>query len=347
MSLFIMTPSEARASIIECFEAGLVPSLESSPGVGKSSLIHQIAADFQLYVIDLRLSMCAPEDLMGLPSREGKKSVFSPFAMFPIRGDAIPKGYKGWILFLDEFTSATKAVQAAAYKVVLDRMVGQEYLHESVFIACAGNKMTDGAIVTEMGTAMQSRLVHIQINPSFPEFIKYANQQLFDYRVIGYLESQPSKLHEFDPDHNDKTFACPRTWEFASKLIKGKSFEQVNLPLLAGTISEGAAVAFHAFLKEYEYLPKIEEIIADPQTAPVPDRTSTQYATASMLLEYCTKTNFGKLATYMKRFSADFQVVFFRGVVARDKTMERNPEYVSSIQHLTRFLNDNNAALAA
>jgi len=347
MSLFIMTPGEARASVIECFEAGLVPSLESSPGVGKSSIIHQIAADFQLYVIDLRLSMCVPEDFMGLPSRVGKKSVFSPFAMFPLRGDPIPKGYRGWILFLDEFTSATKAVQAAAYKVVLDRMAGQEHLHDDVFIVCAGNKSTDGAIVTDMGTAMQSRLVHLQIEPSFPEFIKHANEKLFDYRVIGYLESQPGKLHEFDPDHNDKTFACPRTWEFASKLIKGKSFEQINLPLLAGTISEGAAVSFHAFLKEYEYLPKIEEIIANPQSAPVPDRTSTQYATASMLLEYFTKGNFNELATYMKRFSADFQVVFFRGIASRDKTMARNPEYATHIQHLTRFLNDDNAALAA
>jgi len=41
----------------------LVPNLLGSPGCGKSALIHQIAEEFNLKVIDLRLSQCDPTDL--------------------------------------------------------------------------------------------------------------------------------------------------------------------------------------------------------------------------------------------------------------------------------------------
>lgn len=39
---------------------------------------------------------------------------YAPFAHFPIEGDPLPEGYSGWLLFLDELTSALPAIQAAA-----------------------------------------------------------------------------------------------------------------------------------------------------------------------------------------------------------------------------------------
>ena len=118
MTMFTMTPKEVRAAILECFEARLVPFIQSSPGIGKSAIVASIAKEFDLELIDLRLSQCAPEDLMGLPMRLGEgtemKAAFAPFAMFPVVGDKLPKGKNGWLLFLDEFNSGTKMVQAAA-----------------------------------------------------------------------------------------------------------------------------------------------------------------------------------------------------------------------------------------
>ena len=48
---------------------------------------------------------------------------------------------------MDEFNSALPSVQAACYKLVLDRMVGQHHLHKKCFIVACGNKETDNAIV--------------------------------------------------------------------------------------------------------------------------------------------------------------------------------------------------------
>lgn len=56
-------PSQASAMLIQFIKAKLVPMVEGSPGTGKSQIVHKIAADYGLKVIDLRLSQCDPCDL--------------------------------------------------------------------------------------------------------------------------------------------------------------------------------------------------------------------------------------------------------------------------------------------
>ena len=115
---FRLTPNQIKAEVIDDFERGLVPFITSSPGLGKSSIVRQIADEFSLELIDLRLSQCAPEDLQGLPwkvTHNGvTRSSFVPFDTFPLKSDPVPPGKNGWILFLDEFNSSIKSVQAAA-----------------------------------------------------------------------------------------------------------------------------------------------------------------------------------------------------------------------------------------
>jgi hypothetical protein len=351
MTMFQHTPSEARQSVIECMEVGLVPMVTSSPGLGKSAMVKKIAKDFGLQLIDLRLSQCTPEDLMGLPMRKevnGEfRAAFTPFEMFPLASDKVPEGKNGWLLFLDEFNSATKMVQAAAYKLALDKMVGQEHLHENCFVVCAGNLATDRAIVNQMSTAMQSRLCHIEMVLDHKDFMKMAVENDFDYRVLGFLEYMPSKLHHFVPDHDDRTFACPRTWEFCSKLIKDKPIDKLNLKLLGGTVSEGIAVEFMTFVKEYDKLPSFKTILTNPAGTPVPSESSTVYALVTMLLNQISRgkksvdmDDFSNVVTYVKRIPAEFQIIFFRGIQQRFPELHRTKDFVNSIIHLTKFIRE-------
>ena len=342
MTMFQLKPSEVRSAVIDCMEAGLVPFVTGSPGVGKSDIMRQIAEEYGLVLIDLRLSQCAPEDLMGLPMKEGTgpsaRSTFVPFSTFPLEGDQIPEGKNGWLLFLDEFNSASKSVQAASYKVTLDRMVGQAKLHPNCFVAAAGNLMTDRAITNQLSTAMQSRVVHLEIVVDHSEFMAYATKKGFDYRILGFLEFQPGKLHSFKPDHQDRTFACPRTWEFASKLIKDKDFSQISLPLLAGTLSDGVAVELHTFMQEYGKLPSYAAICKDPETLAVPTEPSTRYALVTMMLERFTRESFPDAVKYVRRISPEFQVIYFRGVEGKDPNIRRDKVYKDNILHLTKFI---------
>ena len=62
-NLYRASPRKIRRFTERCFFAGLVPFVQSSPGMGKSSIMRQIAKDLQLQMIDHRLSTSEPTDL--------------------------------------------------------------------------------------------------------------------------------------------------------------------------------------------------------------------------------------------------------------------------------------------
>lgn len=340
MNFSSLSPKQVVPFIIRCVNNNLVPFIQGSPGIGKSDMVKSISQKGNLKVIDLRLSQCDPTDLQGFPMRVGNKAEYVPFNTFPIEGDSIPEGYAGWLLFLDEFNGATKSVQMAAYKLILDRQVGQHNLHEKVAIVCAGNLSTDRAVTNNLSTAMQSRLIHFEVEADKKDWIEWALKNNIDSRIIAFIEYQPSKLHSFKPDHQDKTFASPRTWEFVSRLIKNEDVTDNDLPLISGTISEGIAVEFIKFCSVYQKLPKINEILADPENYNIPTDMGVKYATIIHLMEHTSGSNIGNITKYINRFSPEFQVIYYKNLVAKDPVYRMNTDVVSSLQRLLRFIND-------
>lgn len=313
---------QAMSLITACITAKLVPMVAGSPGIGKSNIAYQLAAEHQLKVIDMRLSQCDPTDLLGFPSIVGKKAGYVPMETFPIAGDPIPEGYNGWLLFLDEFNSASTAVQAAAYKLVLDRMVGLLHLHKNVAIVCAGNLETDGAIVQPMSTALQSRLVHFELVVDAEEWCDWAMTKGIDHRCTDYIKFKPGNLYTFTPDHTDKTYACPRTWEFANRILSSVDTSSPDLlPLLSGILSEGVAREFITFMKIYDSLPKMSDIQDKPETVRVPEEPSILFALTGSISHNLKENTADQLMKYVSRLPAEFQVVTLRDCVRRNKTM--------------------------
>lgn len=342
------TPRQVKKHVIQCMRAGLVPFIQSSPAMGKSAIVAEIANEFGLELIDHRLSTSAPEDLSGLPHFENGKASFLPFDTFPTEDLELPAGKQGWLLFLDEMNSATKMVQAAAYKLVLDKMVGQKRLHPNVVIVCAGNLSTDRAITNPIGTAMQSRLVHLIMDLDFKEFLEDVMlKQHWDSRIIAYLSYKPGQLHDFRPDHNEHTFCAPRTWEFMNKLIKGNPIRDEDAALYAGTITSGVAVDFIQFNKVYEALPKLKDIVDDPEHATMPVDSATRYATITHLLEFIEEKNFDAISLYVDRLSAEFRVLFYRGLRIQKPELKNHPAFRRALVTLSKYLNDNDYSAAA
>lgn len=312
---------EAKEYVTTAIQAKLVPMLHGSPAIGKSAIIQQIAQQFALKVIDLRLSQCDPTDLMGFPHINGHRAGYKPMDTFPIEGDPIPEGYNGWILFLDELNSAPLGVQAAAYKLILDRMVGQFHLHKNVAIVGAGNLETDGAIVQPMSTALQSRLVHLEVVPDSKQWIAYAEKAGFDDRITSYIEFRPDNLYRFTPDHTDKTYASPRTWEFINRLLKVSPDTKKLLPLMAGTIGEGVAREFYGYCDIYRDLPKIADVIRNPNSVPISKEPSVQYALCGSVAANATEENCEALLDFVDRLPGEFQIVCVRSMVRRNKKL--------------------------
>ena len=321
----IITIKQSGKFVINSLRAGLVPYVAGAPGVGKSDMVRQVAEELNLEVIDHRLSTSDPTDLSGLPAIVDGNATFTPFDLFPIEGATIPKGKKGWLLFLDELPSAPMSVQAAAYKLALDREVGQHKLHGDVHIVCAGNRKTDGAIVNKIGTAMQSRLVHFEVDVDSEDWLAWAYGSDLDSRVTSYITYAPDKLQMFDPNHNDKTFPCPRTWHFLSKYAKANDISFDHMPAIAGTIGEGPARDFLAYCEVGSKLPDYSVILAKPEATPVPDEPSTLYFVCGSIAAKTTCKELPKIVKYVERMPVEFQIVCFRDMFKREPAVKKDP----------------------
>jgi len=328
---------QAKDFIVRCLMAGITPMLSGHPGIGKSGIIKQIAEHYGWHVIDVRLSTFDPCDLNGFPKVGDNIAEFIPMDTFPLAGrDKIPDGCKGWLIFLDEFNSAPKAVEAAAYKLILDRMVGNHQLHSNALVVAAGNLIDSGAIVNRMGTATQTRMAHLELTVTPKEWITWATASKVDHRIISYIHNRPDNLFQFDPKHDDKTFACPRTWEFASRLIQGVPNENlVNgehvddlnylIPLLAGVVGESVAFDFVISTSIYSNIPSYQKILVNPAGALVNEDPAALFAVSHLIAAFFEKKDVKPVLTYLERLPPEHQIITLQDILQKDPSVAKEP----------------------
>lgn len=325
--------TDARNAIQDIIEAGLVVNLTGSPGLGKSDLIRQVARENNLELIDFRLAQADPTDLMGFPTlnEDRSRSHYAPPSTFPLAGDPLPEGKQGWLVFFDEMNAAAMANQAAAYKIILDRQIGEKHLHERVVMACAGNKSTDKAIVNRLSTAMQSRLVHLNLVVDPDAWFEWARSNKVDHRIIGFLQFREELLHKFNPDHSDNTFPCPRTWDFLSRMTKKwDKITNEKLPVMIGTVGEGAAMEFKGFTDIYESLPTIGEIMNRPDHIEISKEPSVLYAMTALIGNRANSETIDQLMKLVNRLPVEFQVITMQNILKNQEDVAIRQELMKS-----------------
>jgi hypothetical protein len=268
------------------------------PGVAKSSSVRQAAEDLEVDFIDLRLSLLESVDLRGIPVPDAKSN--SVKWMVP---SFLPRKGKG-ILFIDEIVQGTPSTQAAASQLILDRKVGEYSLPEGWMVVAAGNRMTDRAATSPMPKHIANRFVHIYVDVDNDEWISWAIESGIDPRVIAFLKFRPGLLHVFDPSAKGEAFCSPRSWEFASNMLAGGIPDaSILLDIMKGTVGEAAGTEFVSFLRMFEALPDVEEIIDDPHGATIPSEPSVLFAITTALSFEADKGNIAAIVTYFNRIS--------------------------------------------
>lgn len=311
----MVSPRDIKKHLVHIFERGRVPFVKSSPGRGKSAIFAELSDDFNLELKDIRLSMHEPQDFTGLAFREGNRSRFLPFDLIPLEGEALPKGKNGWLVLLDEFNHAEPEMIRASYKLILDGMVGQNKVHENVIVALAGNGIDDNALANSTGTALNSRVTHLTLGSDADFWLEeIAAPRGFDHRVIGFLSMNKDKLNDFDPDQDEHSFCSERTWHFVSDLILDVPDVSSISPVVAGTISPGVAAEFIQFCEIYKDLITVKTILKDPENTPLPDESSTRWATVTYLARETTPDNADQLALYIGRMPLQYVVIYMQMV---------------------------------
>jgi len=319
--------NELAPLIMDDLICGLVPYITSVPGIGKSDVVKTITEDSNLALIDVRLSQCDSSDLLGIPKLGTDRLEFAPPKMFPLEGDKIPEGKKGWLLFFDEFSSANKSVEAAAYRILLDKQVGEFNLHKKVAIVCAGNGTGQGAIANRLSTASQSRMIHYNLVTDANAWCDWAITKQVHHKIIGFIQFRPDLLHDFDPKHKDNTFPCPRTWEFLDRKLKlwGGEIDESRLPSVAGTIGSGASFEFKAFLDIFSRIPSMDILKKNPSLISEYTEPSMQYALSATIGHNTNAHNIKEMFPLIEALPLEFQVICIKQLIQSDRTIKRNP----------------------
>jgi len=315
---------EISSSVTAMIKAQIPTFIWGPPGIGKSSIVKQIANANDLAFIDLRLALMDPTDLKGIPfyDKEAHQALWAPPSFLPRDG-------KG-ILFLDELNSAPPAVQASAYQLILDRKVGEYTLPEGWAIVAAGNREGDRGVVYRMPSPLANRFVHLEMDVNVEDWRDWAYESGVDERVIAYIGYKSDDLFSFDPTQNEKSFATPRSWEFVSSLLKSKMDDKLLLETIGGAVGKERAVRFLSFAKVMHRLPDIESILQSGQ-GEYPEEVDVLHALATglvtALLQNPSKERMDNLLTYTLGLQSEFAVMVVQDLQRAGYTMEEQKAF--------------------
>jgi len=258
-----ITSVQARKAILKAFNVKRPVFLWGPPGIGKSDVVTEIAHEMGGAIIDLRMAQMEPTDIRGIPyfNKDNGKMDWAPPVELP--DEEFASQYPIVVLFLDEMNSASPAVQAAGYQLILNRRVGKYHLPDNVVIVAAGNRDSDKGVTYRMPMPLANRFIHLEMKPDFASWQNWAVDKKIHKDVVGYLSFAKQDLYDFDSKSSSRAFATPRSWCFVSDLLVDDDMDtDTQFNLISGAIGEGLAVKFAAHRRLSGRMPQPSDILS-------------------------------------------------------------------------------------
>ncbi len=276
-------------------QAGVTPLALGASGTGKSAFTSSLAKESNRYYYPLYLGQQIPEDLGGFPvptKVEYEGDEYHVVKRLLDEGMLLCK-LQPSVLFLDELTCATPAVQAAALQWVLEDI-------PNCWKFAAANPPDIAANGTPLEAPMVNRLCIMEWEPDveswkqgmegngidFPEpdvpllpsdweegIAFYSAQASTFLSDTNHVLARPELLNVAPTDEGMLPFPSQRSWTNACRLLGAADSvgadEHTRRVLVTGCVGAEAGQMFLDFMK-HEELKTPEEILSDPYDVKVP-----------------------------------------------------------------------------
>lgn len=325
-----MRYQHVSAALAFNINANVPTFLMGPPGIGKTDMVADAAKSLGLSLHVETLATMEPVDLRGLPFREGDAVKWSK-PEFLARLESLGASS---VLFIDEANANAQAMQVPLMQLVLARRIGPHELPPGCRIVLAGNRQADRAAATRIPTALANRLCFLDVEPDLKAWLSWAAAADIHPAVVAFLmlrgegtHSRPGLLFNFDVAKADaRSFATPRAWAAVSRVVDAP--DVIRPEIVKGLVGDIAAAEFEGFLQVYRSLPPLPQILADPDSAPVPSDPSIQYAVAVALSRASNPATFGNALRYMARIGTEFAIVTATDAVRRKPELAETPAYI-------------------
>lgn len=197
-----LTFSQVKPFIVANLKAGQTPALLGEPGIGKSSLIEDLARIFKTSVFTLPVNQLADRaDLTGVRMTQSESGKWRQEA-FPhsIIMEAIEYAQnhpdENPILFLDEFNRASSDITSSILSFQTLRRIGSIDFPDNLRLIVAGN---DKGNVTALDSASISRFAVYHVKPDLDTFLSIQTLNPF---VRDVLTKYPDDLMAMEAVNN-------------------------------------------------------------------------------------------------------------------------------------------------
>lgn len=363
-----MKLSEAYKIVKNSIRMNTPVMLWGPPGIGKSSLIHQIAEELGRKNLDLRLAQLEPTDLRGvpMPNKDTNRADWYLPQFWPVRAETettrevtkvdsdgntvtetvtVPAGCcpEGpGVVFLDEIEKAPVSVKNASLQLVLDRMVGTYKLPDDWAIVAAGNREEDGAFSAPLGSALANRMIHLDIEPDVESWAAWARENDVADDVIGFLHFKQDLLYKQTDDH---AFPSPRSWVIASNLIKSTKAQKDQKELLTAAVGKGPASEFVVWSNVYRNVDP-DAIFNGQMPQPWESKEqSFKYAVALAVSFALRKRKNGikkaedHIANFLGMLSPELRVIFLKQQTLKTmEAMSKHPAFKNRVKEIMKIV---------
>jgi hypothetical protein len=331
--MITLNATQLTSLLAETIPAKIPVLVQGAPGIGKSDVLTQAAADADADLILSHPAVSDPTDVKGLPwivkGKHGDSAMFLPFGEL----ERAISAKKTTVWFLDDLGQASPAVQASYMQLLLARQVNGHAISDHIVFVAATNRRTDRAGVSGILEPVKSRFgTIVELEPDLDSWCNWAIDHNVNPLLIAFLRFKPDLLCKFSATNDLSNSPVPRTWSHVNRLLTLSLTPTVQNVAIAGAVGEGAATEFAAFQKLWAQLPNIDQILIDPSSVPVPKNPAVLYSLAAALATKATPQNFARIASYVNKMvdagSAEFGVLCVRDCLRRDNSLTQSSAFV-------------------
>ena len=320
-----MRPALLKETLKSLFPVARTVCIEGSPGGGKTTTVHEVAAELGVPCIERHMPTMLVEDFGVLYPDAGSDSLsYKLLDWFPVKGKAPEQG----ILLFDDRNQASTDLQKVLANICQARTLHGVPMPDGWMVISTGNRQSDRAGANRILSHLRNRETVLEFDTHLDDWRAWAIDAQVKPEVLSFIGFKPALLHDFDPQRDQNP--TPRSWVEGVSAVLGTVPAEAEFECFKGAVGEGAAAEFVGFLRIYRKLPNPDAVLLNPTGAEVPTDPATLCALAGSLAHRATEANFDRLCTYVERMPPEFSVL------AVSHAARRNPD-LSYTQAFTQW----------
>lgn len=203
--------------------------LMGPPGIGKTAIMEQIAAELGVGLISYSMTHHTRQSALGLPfivqkNYGGREYDVSEYTMSEIIASVYDMmeetGLREGILFLDEINCVSETLAPSMLQFLQYKIFGRHRVPDGWIVVTAGNPPEYNNSVREFDIVTWDRLKRIDVEPDFGVWKEYAYLSNVHPAIISYLDVKHSDFYKIESTVDGKSFVTARGWSDLSDMIK-------------------------------------------------------------------------------------------------------------------------------